>query len=329
MRAWVQTDRLTGLDLTTGDIIKSIQSQNVQAAVGRIGARPISDDQQLQLNIQTKGRLTSVDEFANIVIRTNPDGSMLRLGDVARLELGAANLDRETRFNGGPSAAIAIYQTPGANAIATLKAVRDTSRRTAEALPRRSGVEGDLRPDRFRHRDHSRGAEDADRSIRPCRARGLPVSRQPARDADPDLGGAGEPDRHLYRAQCDRLLRQYCFAAGHRSGDRHRRRRRDRRRRECRANNGGASRAVARRRGEARDGRDHRADYRDHARVVVGVRAGRVHSRHFRRTVPPIRRDRRRLDVSLGDQRVDAVSRALCGVFCGRITGRVVGRSAS
>src|SRR5271166_1082891 len=59
----------------------AIQSQNVQAAVGRIGARPISNDQQLQLNLQTKGRLTTVAEFANIVIRTNPDGSVLRLGD--------------------------------------------------------------------------------------------------------------------------------------------------------------------------------------------------------------------------------------------------------
>src|SRR6478735_6949714 len=125
MRAWVRTDRLTGLDLTTGDIINAIQSQNIQAAVGRVGARPISDDQQLQLNIQTKGRLTSPEEFEKIVIRTNPDGSVLRLGDVARLELGAANLDRETRFNGAAAAAIAIYQTPGANAIATLQAVKD------------------------------------------------------------------------------------------------------------------------------------------------------------------------------------------------------------
>src|SRR6478736_3777207 len=124
IRAWVRTDRLTGLDLTTGDIIKAIQSQNVQAAVGRIGARPISDDQRLQLNIQTKGRLASVDEFSNIVIRTNPDGSILRLGDVARLELGAANLDRETRFNGKPAAAIVIYQSPGGNAIDTVNAVR-------------------------------------------------------------------------------------------------------------------------------------------------------------------------------------------------------------
>jgi len=133
MRAWVQTDRLTGLGLTTGDIINAIQSQNVQAAVGRIGARPISNDQQLQLNLETKGRLNTVGDFENIVIRTNPDGSVLRLGDVARVELGAANLDRSTRFNGGPAAAIAIYQSPGANALKTLKAVKD---RIAEAEKR-------------------------------------------------------------------------------------------------------------------------------------------------------------------------------------------------
>ena len=78
----------------------------------------------MQLNIQTKGRLSSVEEFNDIVVRTNPDGSVLRLSDVARLELGAANLDRDTRFNGGPSTVIAIYQSPGANAISTLKAIR-------------------------------------------------------------------------------------------------------------------------------------------------------------------------------------------------------------
>jgi hydrophobe/amphiphile efflux-1 (HAE1) family protein len=125
MRAWVKTDRLTGLNLTVGDVISAIQAQNAQAAVGRIGARPISDDQQLQLNIQTKGRLSSVAEFENIVIRTNSDGSVLRLGDVARIELGAANLDRDTKLNGSPAAAIAIYQSPGANALSTLSAVRE------------------------------------------------------------------------------------------------------------------------------------------------------------------------------------------------------------
>src|SRR6185437_6729034 len=108
MRVWVRTDRLTGLGLTTADIIKALQSQNVQAAVGRIGARPTSNAQQLQLNVQTKGRLSSTKDFEQIVIRTNPDGSVLPLGDVARLELGAANLDRSTRLDGAPAALIAV-----------------------------------------------------------------------------------------------------------------------------------------------------------------------------------------------------------------------------
>ena len=124
MRAWIKTERLTGLNLTVNDIITAIQSQNVQAAVGRIGARPIFNDQQLQLNIQTKGRLNSVEEFENIVIRTNSDGSILRLRDVAKLELGAANLDRDTRFNGDNAAAISVYQSPGGNAIDTVNALR-------------------------------------------------------------------------------------------------------------------------------------------------------------------------------------------------------------
>jgi hydrophobe/amphiphile efflux-1 (HAE1) family protein len=124
MRAWVKTDRLSGLGLTAADVIQAIQSQNAQAAAGRIGARPISDDQQLQLNIQTKGRLATVAEFENIVIRSNNDGSVLRLRDVARVELGAQNQDRETKLNGVPAALIAVYQSPGANAVATLANVK-------------------------------------------------------------------------------------------------------------------------------------------------------------------------------------------------------------
>ncbi|WP_413990440.1 efflux RND transporter permease subunit [Labrys okinawensis] len=135
VRAWIRTDRLAGLNLTTNDIIKAIQAQNIQAAVGRVGARPISDDQQLQLNLQTKGRLSSIAEFNAIVLRTNPDGSLLRLGDVARVEMGAANLDRETLFNGGPSSVLAIYQSPGANAITTLDAIKTRMGELAARFP--------------------------------------------------------------------------------------------------------------------------------------------------------------------------------------------------
>ena len=95
----------------------------------------MSNNQQLQLNIQTKGRLSSVQEFENIIIRTNPDGSILRLGNIARLQLGAANLDRATRLNGSPSSLIGIYQSPGANALTTIEALKKLLNDNAKAFP--------------------------------------------------------------------------------------------------------------------------------------------------------------------------------------------------
>src|SRR6516162_2492459 len=83
MRIWFDTKRLDNLKLTPADIISAIQAQNVQAPVGRIGARPISNDQQFQMNIETQGRLSTSEQFGNIVLRANPDGSLLRIRDVA------------------------------------------------------------------------------------------------------------------------------------------------------------------------------------------------------------------------------------------------------
>ena len=83
MRIWLETDRLTALGMTPNDIVDALQAQNIQAAAGRIGAQPIGDDQQFQLNIETKGRLTDPDEFENVVVRANPDGSFVRIRDVA------------------------------------------------------------------------------------------------------------------------------------------------------------------------------------------------------------------------------------------------------
>ncbi len=117
MRIWFDTDRLTTLGLVPGDIIAALQTQNVQGAVGRIGAKPTADSTQFQLNLQTKGRQVTVEEFGNVVVRANPDGSVLHVHDVARVELGAANLDTESRLNGQPAVSIGIYLAPGANAV--------------------------------------------------------------------------------------------------------------------------------------------------------------------------------------------------------------------
>ena len=135
MRVWFDTDRLTALSLTAGDIIAAIQTQNVVAPIGRVGARPIGKDQQFQFNLQTQGRLVSPAEFGAIVIRANPDGSVLRLRDVARIELGAQNMDSETRLNGRPGVPIGIYLSPGANAVDTSTAVAKTLARLEAHFP--------------------------------------------------------------------------------------------------------------------------------------------------------------------------------------------------
>lgn len=126
MRIWFEVDKLISLNLTPSDVVAAIQAQNVQAAVGRIGARPISDDQQFQFNLQTQGRLSSTEEFGNIVIRANAQGSLLRLRDVARVELGAARMDTESRLNGQPAITLGAYLAPGANAVAAASALTRT-----------------------------------------------------------------------------------------------------------------------------------------------------------------------------------------------------------
>jgi hydrophobe/amphiphile efflux-1 (HAE1) family protein len=135
MRIWFDSQRLTSLNLAPSDVIAAIRAQSVQAPVGRIGARPISDQQQFQFNVQTQGRLTTSAQFGDIVLRANPDGSVLRVRDVARVEIGAQNLDSESRIDGRAGVPMGIYLAPGANAVKTAKAVQATLAKLSERFP--------------------------------------------------------------------------------------------------------------------------------------------------------------------------------------------------
>jgi hydrophobe/amphiphile efflux-1 (HAE1) family protein len=135
MRIWFDTQRLDNLQLTPADVIAAIQAQNVEAPAGRIGARPIGRDQQFQLNAQTQGRLTTPEQFGNIVLRAEPDGSLLRVRDVARVDLGAQNQDVEGRLNSQPAVAIGIYLSPGANAVEAAAAVKANLDRLSRRFP--------------------------------------------------------------------------------------------------------------------------------------------------------------------------------------------------
>ncbi|MGD9884926.1 MAG: efflux RND transporter permease subunit, partial [Reyranella sp.] len=135
LRLWLDPDRLTAFNLTPSDIVAAVQGQNVQAALGRIGAAPLSPNQQFQLTIKTQGRLTRPEQFSSIVVRANPDGSVVRIKDVARADLGAKSQERYSRFNGAPAAAIGIFQAPGANAVEVAANVRQVMESLKQRFP--------------------------------------------------------------------------------------------------------------------------------------------------------------------------------------------------
>ena len=122
MRFWVRPDQLAKLEITVTEIVNAIKAQNTVNPAGQVGAEPVPPGQEFTYSVRAQGRLETEEEFGNIVIRANPDGSIVRLKDVARTELGAQMYNMIGRMNGKPSAIIAIYQLPGSNAIQTMDA---------------------------------------------------------------------------------------------------------------------------------------------------------------------------------------------------------------
>ncbi|MEN9285439.1 MAG: hypothetical protein RLZZ179_2932 [Verrucomicrobiota bacterium] len=124
MRLWVNPERLASLGLTPADVIGAVREQNVQAAAGLIGAEPAKAGQEYQYNVRASGLLQEPEEFGEIIVRSNSDGSQVKLRDVARIEMGAQTYAASARTNGLPACGLGIYLAPGANALATAAAVR-------------------------------------------------------------------------------------------------------------------------------------------------------------------------------------------------------------
>lgn len=141
MRIWIDPKRLANFDLSPQDVIQAIQSQNVQAAAGRIGAAPLSSDQRLQLSIVTQGRLITEEEFANIIVRGGENGAFVRVKDVADVKLEAASFDSEARYQGNPAATVGIYLSPGANAVAVAQAVTEKIEQLKPRFPEGVNIE--------------------------------------------------------------------------------------------------------------------------------------------------------------------------------------------
>ncbi|PTY07164.1 hydrophobe/amphiphile efflux-1 family RND transporter [Opitutaceae bacterium EW11] len=124
MRIWLDADKLNNFRLMPSDIVAAIRSQNVQVSAGQLGGNPAVPGQRLNATVTSQTRLQTPEEFQEILIRVNPDGSQIRLGDVARVELGAESYDRISRYSGQPSSGMAIRPATGANALETVAAIR-------------------------------------------------------------------------------------------------------------------------------------------------------------------------------------------------------------
>ncbi len=124
MRLWVRPDQLAKLQITVPEIVSALQTQNTVNPAGQVGSEPAPKGQEFTYSVRAQGRLTSPEEFENIVVRETPDTGIVRVKDVARVELGSQDYSVEGHLNGKPSAVIAVYQLPGSNAVETAAAVR-------------------------------------------------------------------------------------------------------------------------------------------------------------------------------------------------------------
>ncbi|WP_170412457.1 efflux RND transporter permease subunit [Ruegeria atlantica] len=135
MRIWMDPDQMAALSITPGDVINAIREQNAEVSAGSIGAPPVPEGQTFQYTIKTKGRLTSAAEFGDIVIRTGDAGSIVRVKDIARVELGAQYYAASGYFDSVPATVIGIYQAPGANALAVSERVEAELERLSRTFP--------------------------------------------------------------------------------------------------------------------------------------------------------------------------------------------------
>jgi multidrug efflux pump len=135
MRLWLNPNKIAALDMTASDVVMAVREQNIQVAAGAIGAPPNMDTLVLQLPIKAKGRLTSVAEFENIILKTSQTGGIIRLKDVARVQLDAADYAMRSLLDNNPASALAIFQMPGSNAIEISNNVRAAMEELKERFP--------------------------------------------------------------------------------------------------------------------------------------------------------------------------------------------------
>jgi hydrophobe/amphiphile efflux-1 (HAE1) family protein len=136
MRVWIDPNRAAALNLTAGEIVAALRAQNVQVAAGTLGQPPFATGAAYQLNVETQGRLTDPQQFAKVIIRSDADGRQVRVSDVARVELGAADYASNTYLSGEPTVLLGVFQRPGSNALAAAELVKKEMEDASKSFPK-------------------------------------------------------------------------------------------------------------------------------------------------------------------------------------------------
>ncbi len=300
MRLWLDPEKMASRNLTSSDVVSAIQQQNAQVAAGQIGQPPVPRGQVFQYTMTTLGRLADVDQFSDMTLKTDTDGRIVRMRDVARIELGAQGYDQTCTLDGRPSVALSIYQLPGFNALKTANLVRAKMEELKERFP--EGLDYAIVYDTTPFINES--IREVFKTLRDAVllvAFVVLLFLQNWRSADHSPGGrARGHHRHLRGDGRVGLQPEQPHALRPGLGHRHRRRRRHRRGR-----GGGALY-----RGGARPAGGH--DRGHGASVGAGgcrragpqrrVRALRVHPRHHGPVLPPVRLDDRGFHADFGLQ---------------------------
>ena len=222
MRIWLQPDKLTVLGITPDDIANAIKEQNAQSPAGRIGAEPAPPGQEMQFNVRAAGLLKDPKEFEEIIIRSNPDGSQVKVKDVARVELGAQTYDLRARLNKTPAGAIGIYLAPGANAIDTAKNVKKILEEAKTRFPPDMAYDITLDSTLPIEASMHEIVKTLEEAVILVLIVVLHLPAKLARDDHPDVHRAGVAARRVHPLPRARLQRERAHDVRPRARDRHR-----------------------------------------------------------------------------------------------------------
>jgi len=222
MRIWLDPEKLAGHNLTAGDVTRALREQNLQIAGGALGQPPVPSGSAFQYTLVAQGRLLTEQEFGDVIVKTGEEGEVMRVRDVARVELGARDYSTKTYMDGYNAVSVRVFQLPGSNAIETADDVYRVLREISRSFPPGVAYAINYDPTKIHPRVHDRGDAHAARSLAARRARGGCVPANLAGVDHPAPCRARVADRHARRDEGVRLLAQQPLALRHRARHRHR-----------------------------------------------------------------------------------------------------------